>query len=129
MSKLSPEKLSELLSQLSSLVDESEQSLINTTLIELNKPEINNENTIYLHYTGAPDPCDEVAIGLPKGIDIYVSRYKEIFKVQKEHTFIGAVSTCCSHLLLRYCCVKFGIGDWGWTTFRIIKILRDADSI
>lgn len=91
--------------------------------------EINNENTIYLHYTGAPDPCDEVAIGLPKGIDIYVSRYKEIFKVQKEHTFIGAVSTCCSHLLLRYCCVKFGIGDWGWTTFRIIKILRDADSI
>ena len=44
MSKLSPEKLSELLSQLSSLVDESEQSLINTTLIELNKPEIKNEN-------------------------------------------------------------------------------------
>ena len=44
MSKLSPEKLSELLNQLSSLVDESEQSLINTTLIELNKPEIKNEN-------------------------------------------------------------------------------------
>ena len=44
MSKLSPEKLSELLNQLSSLVDESEQSLINTTLIELNKPETKNEN-------------------------------------------------------------------------------------
>lgn len=44
MSALSPEKLSEVLAQLSSLVDESEQSLINTTLIEINKPETKNEN-------------------------------------------------------------------------------------
>ena len=37
--ELSPEQLSDLLERLSSLLEESEQSLISTSLIELNKSE------------------------------------------------------------------------------------------
>jgi len=83
----------------------------------LNLDNINNDNTIYLHYTGAPDPCDEIAIGFPRCIDIYVSRYKQLIenKVRTEHTFMGVCPTGDSHLLLKYCCIKFGIGNWGWT--------------
>jgi hypothetical protein len=42
---LTPEQLSELLEKLSSLIEESEQSLVNTSLIELNKIEDTDEDT------------------------------------------------------------------------------------
>jgi hypothetical protein len=41
---LTPDQLSELLSKAMSLLEESEQSLINTTLIEINQIENNNED-------------------------------------------------------------------------------------
>ena len=83
--------------------------------------ELTNDNTLYLHYTGAPDPCDEIAIGFPRAMDIYIARYEQLFKVRYEHTFMGSCPTDCSHLLLKYCCIKFGIGDWGWTNFRTAR--------
>jgi hypothetical protein len=39
--QLTPEQLSELVERLSSLLEQSEESLINTTLIELNTPPTN----------------------------------------------------------------------------------------
>jgi hypothetical protein len=41
---LTPDQLSELLSKAMSLLEESEQSLINTTLIEINQIENNDED-------------------------------------------------------------------------------------
>ena len=42
--QLSPEQLTALVEQLSSLLEQSEESLINTSLIEINKPEENETN-------------------------------------------------------------------------------------
>jgi hypothetical protein len=44
VSSLTPEQLTELVNKLSSLLDQSEESLINTTLIEVNKIENNDED-------------------------------------------------------------------------------------
>ena len=43
-SQMTPEQLTELVNKLSSLLDQSEESLINTTLIEVNKIENNDED-------------------------------------------------------------------------------------
>jgi hypothetical protein len=44
MSNLSPEQLSEVLNRLSTIMAQSEESLINTSLIEINKSEENETN-------------------------------------------------------------------------------------
>jgi len=44
ISNFTPEQLTELVDKLSSLLDQSEESLINTTLIEVNKIENNDED-------------------------------------------------------------------------------------
>ena len=44
MSNLSPEQLAEVLNTLSTIMAQSEESLINTSLIEINKPEENETN-------------------------------------------------------------------------------------
>jgi acyl-CoA reductase-like NAD-dependent aldehyde dehydrogenase len=41
--QFSPEQLAELVNKLSSILEQSEESLINTTLIELNKPTDENK--------------------------------------------------------------------------------------
>ncbi len=43
-SQMTPEQLTELVNKLSSLLNQSEESLINTTLIEVNKIENNDED-------------------------------------------------------------------------------------
>ena len=84
----------------------------------LNLDSITNENTLYIYYSGSPDPCDEVVVGLPKAMDVYASRYNELFKVPYEHTWMGACPSNDNHLLLKYVILKCGfIGDWGWTNF------------
>jgi len=42
-STLSPEQLTELLNKISDIADQSEQSLLNTSLLEINKIEEENE--------------------------------------------------------------------------------------
>ena len=42
--KLTPEQLSEFIDKLASILDQSEESMINTTLLEVNKSETNDED-------------------------------------------------------------------------------------
>jgi hypothetical protein len=39
------------------------------------------DDFIYNFYSGAPEPCDEIVIGTSKMIEIFVSRYEQIYKV------------------------------------------------
>ena len=42
--KLTPEQLSEFIDKLASILNQSEESMINTTLLEVNKSETNDED-------------------------------------------------------------------------------------
>jgi len=88
----------------------------------LNLSEITNDRILYNYYTYDSDPCDEIVVGKPNAINIYVDRYNQIFKVTAECLYIGAVPTNCRHLLLRYTCIKAGLGDWPWANFRTARI-------
>jgi hypothetical protein len=75
---------------------------------------INNENCLYNFYSGSPDPSDEVVVGVPKMIEIYVSRYTQFYKIKTEHTFMGAIPTDCVHLLLVYTLSKYFGRSMAW---------------
>lgn len=90
----------------------------------LNLNEIVNERILYNYYTYDSDPCDEIVVAKPFAMNIYVDRYNQIFKVTNECLYIGAVPTNCRHLLLRYSCIKAGLGDWPWANFRTARILQ-----
>lgn len=81
---------------------------------------LTNDNTIYTWYTGNPDPCDEIVIGNRRCMDIFVSRYTEIFTLTNVSSVLPEMGWCPtndSHLLLKHCYIKYGIGNWGWTNF------------
>jgi hypothetical protein len=88
----------------------------------LSLSDIKSSNTIYTWYTGSPDPCDEIVCGYSNAIHIFCSRYNEIFKVKDEVILeMGRCPTNDSHLLLKHCYIKYGIGNWGWTNFKSAK--------
>jgi len=78
--------------------------------------QLTDGNTLYSYYSGAPDPTDELifVIRNSNAHTAFISRFQDIFKVPYEHLWIGAVPTNCSHLLLRYTCVKCLPGSWPW---------------
>lgn len=90
----------------------------------LNLDEIVDERILYNYYTYDCDPCDEICVGKPFAINIYVDCYNQIFKVTNECIYIGAVPTNCRHLLMRYTCIKAGLGDWPWANFRFARLIQ-----
>ena len=82
------------------------------------------EDTIYTYYTTEPDPCDKIVIGKPKSIEIYISRYNEIFTcAQNLLPQMGVCPTSDNFLLLRYCCIKNFGADWTWTNIGYASLI------
>jgi hypothetical protein len=79
------------------------------------------ENTFYNYHSGAPDPTDEMVFGTRKTMNYFVARFNEIFNVPTQHLWIGTVPTNCSHLLLRYCSIKYLGRDWGWKSLGFMR--------
>lgn len=85
---------------------------------------IPREDTIYLYYTREPDPCDKIVIGKPKSIEVYISRYNEIFDCATN--LLPQMGVCPPNdnfLLLRYCCIKNFGKDWSWTNIGYAQIV------
>jgi hypothetical protein len=89
---------------------------------KFNFHDIKDENTLYNFHTGSPDPADECVFGFPKSLDVFASRYEQIFNVPTEHLEFGAVPTDNPYLLLRYCCNKFFGRDWSWFSLGYAEI-------
>ena len=90
----------------------------------LNLSQIPREDTIYTYYTREPDPCDKIIIGKPKSIEVYISRYNEIFTCTENLLpQMGVCPTSDNFLLLRYCCIKNFGKDWSWTNIGHASLL------